>query len=137
MPKLPTIGSAMTAFPYLIELDAHAAAAKTMLQQFKVHHLPVREGEKIVVVISDQDLRRAQALGRDVSSDSDVRVADVCSRDVYVVEPDEPLDAVLQHMAEARIDVVCIVDRGKLTGIFTISDACRQFAGLLRAQSKK
>lgn len=137
MAKIPTIGSAMTAFPYFIELDAHAAAAQTMMQQFKVHHLPVRDGDKIAGVISEQDLRRAQALGRDTSSDSDTRVADVCARDVQFVHPDEPLDAVLAHMAEARIDVVCVIRDGKLAGIYTFTDACRQFAGLLRGQPTK
>lgn len=137
MPKPATIGSAMTAFPYFIELDAHAAAAMTMMQQFKVHHLPVRDGEKIAGVISEQDLRRAQALGHDISSGSDTRVADICSRDVHFVHPDEPLDAVLVHMAEAHIDAVCIIRDGKLAGIYTFTDACRQFAGLLRAQPGK
>lgn len=137
MPVLPTIGSAMTAFPYFIELDAHAAAARTMLQQFKIHHLPVRDGDKIVGVLTEQDLKRAEALGRDLSNDGDTRVADICSREVHFVDPDEPLHAVLMHMAQARIDVVCIVKNGKLAGIYTVTDACRQFAESLRAQSKK
>jgi acetoin utilization protein AcuB len=134
MPKLPTIGSAMTPFPYYIEADAHATAAKTMLEQYRIHHLAVRDGEKIVGVISDQDLRRAQALGRDLSGTADTRVADVCTRGVHIVGPDEPLDIVLMHMSKTRIDVVCVVDGGKLAGIFTMTDACRQFAELLRAR---
>jgi acetoin utilization protein AcuB len=135
MPMPPPITSVMTAYPYYIELDAHAAAARTMLQQFKIHHLPVRDGEKIVGVISEQDLRKAEAFGRDVSSDSDTRVAEVCTREVHFVDPDEPLDAVLTHMAETQIDVVCVVKHGKLAGIYTFTDACRQFAELLRQQA--
>jgi acetoin utilization protein AcuB len=137
MAKLPTIGSVMTAFPYFIEVDAHAAAAKTMMQQFKIHHLPVRDGDKIVGVISEQELRRAQAYGRDISSDADTRVAEVCTREVCVADPDEPLDAVLKHMAEAHVDVACIVKGGKLAGIYTFSDVCRQFAESLRVQATK
>jgi CBS domain-containing protein len=137
MAKVPTIGSVMTAFPYFIELDSHAAAARTMMQQFKIHHLPVRDGERIVSVISEQELQRAEAFGRDVSSDSDTRVADICTREVHFADPDEPLDSVLKHMSEARVDVTCIVKGGKLAGIYTLTDACRQFAELLRAQSMK
>lgn len=127
----------MTAFPYFIELDAHAAAARTMMQQFKIRHLPVRDGDKIVGVISDGDLARAESFGRDVSGDSDTRVADICSREILFVEPDEPLDAVLAHMAKTQLDAVCVVKEGKLAGIYTFSDACRQFAELLRARPSK
>ena len=137
MAKVPTIGSVMTAFPYFIELDAHAAAARTMMQQFKVHHLPVRDGERIVSVISEQELRRAEAFGRDISSDSDTRVADVCTRVVHFADPDEPLDAVLKHMSDAHVDVTCIVKGGRLAGIYTFTDAFRQFAELLRRQETK
>lgn len=137
MAKVPTIGSVMTAFPYFIEFDAHAAAARTMMQQFKIHHLPVRDGERIVSVISEQELQRAEVFGRDISIDSDTRVSDVCSRVVHFADPDEPLDAVLKHMSEAHVDVTCVVKDGKLAGIYTFTDACRQFAELLRAQATK
>ena len=129
---MPTIGSAMTPFPYFIERDAHAAAAKMMMQQFKVNHLPVRDGDRIVGAISELDLRRAQAFGRDISSSSDIRAIDICTRDVCVVDPNQPLDVVLGHMAGARVDVVCVVKDEKLIGIYTFTDACRQFAELLR-----
>ena len=132
MPKMPTIASAMTPFPYFIEVDAHAAAAKAMMQQFKIHHLPVRDGDRIAGIISELDLRRAQAFGRDISSDSDIRALDICLRDVCVVDPDQPLDRVLSHMAGAQVDVVCVVKDGKLIGIYTYTDACRQFMELLR-----
>lgn len=137
MVKMPTVGSVMTAFPYFVELDAHAATAKTMLAQYKVHHLPVREGDRVVGIVTESDLRQAQAFGWDISSASNVRVADVCNRETYVVAPEEPLDAVLVHMAQAPIDVVCVVRDGKLAGIFTFTDACRQFAQLLRAQAPR
>lgn len=135
VPTVPTIGTVMTAFPYFIEPDAHVAAAQTMLTQFNVHHLPVRDGDKIVGVITAQDLRRAQALGCDLSTDSDLRVASVCTREVHVVAPEVALDAVLAHMAQTHIDVVCVVKDGRLVGIYTFTDACRQFAERLRAQS--
>lgn len=135
MAKVPTIGSVMTAFPYFIEVDAHAAAARSMMQQFKIHHLPVRDGEKIVSVISEQELQRAEAFGIDISNDSDTRVADVCTRIVHFANPDEPLDMVLKHMSDIRVDVTCVVKDGKLTGIYTLTDACRQFAELIRAQA--
>lgn len=135
MSNLPTIGSVMTPFPYFIEPDAHAASAKTMLTQFNVHHLPVRDGDKIVGVIAAQDLRRAEALGCDLSSDSNMRVADVCGREVHVVAPETMLDEVLAHMARTGVDVVCVVKDDKLAGIYTMTDACRQLAKLLRART--
>lgn len=127
-----TIEAVMSRHPFSIEADAHATSAWMMLNQLGIHHLAVRQGENIFGVVTDRDLDRAQAQGRDFSHTSAVRVADVCSRDVYVVEPEAPLADVLVHMANTQRDVVLVARKGHLTGIFTFSDACRRYAELLQ-----
>ncbi len=135
MQPRPTIGYVMTPFPHFIERDQHVTTAKTMLDQLRIHHLPVRDGDRMVGVITDQDLRQAEALGLNLSISSNVRVADVCAKEVFVVDPDEPLDEVLMQMAERHVDAALIMKNGKLAGIFTVTDACRQFAKSIRSQS--
>lgn len=73
------IDSVMTSYPYVIELDALAATARTMMQQLKVRHLPVREGDKVVGVVTEQVLQMAEACGRDLTG-SGIKVRDLCSR---------------------------------------------------------
>lgn len=130
-----TIESVMTPFPYSIEADAHAGTALSMLNQMHIHHLPVREGEHVIGIVSDRDLMRAKLLGQDLSPTSNLRVADICARNVYIAEPDTPIVSVLRRMADENRDVVLVTRAGQLIGIFTFIDACRRYADLLRAQA--
>jgi acetoin utilization protein AcuB len=126
-----TIEAVMTPFPYSVEARDHVGTAWTLLHQLRIHHLPVREGERVVGIISVRDLKRAQALGRDITPSSDLRVADLCSHDIYQVAPDTPLVDVLLRMADEHRDVALVVRQEHLIGVFTFSDACRRYAELL------
>lgn len=120
----------MTPFPHFIDLQASASRALQMMTEQAIHHLPVMDGETLVGIVRARDLRRAEALVGDRRSD--LKVADVGSAEVYVVDLWEPLDRVLSEMADRRLDVALVVKADKLVGIFTVTDACRAFAEDLR-----
>jgi len=126
-----TIDAVMTPYPYSVEIDAHLSTAKSMLAQFKVRHLPVRDGDKWVGVVTEQNLAMAQALGVDMSVSSNVRIRDLCRHKAYVVGPGEPLAQVLRSMAAESHDSALVVKDGKLLGIFTATDALKRYAELL------
>ena len=134
MPQPGSIETVMTPYPYSIDSDAHAGTAWSMLNQLRIHHLPVRDGQRVLGVVTDRDLKRAQMLGQDLTANSDVHVADVCSREVYIVAPETPLIEVLEHMAGQHQDAALVVRQGQLVGIFTYSDVCRRYAELLRSE---
>jgi len=123
-----TIDAVMTPYPYSIEIDAHLSTAKAMLGQFKIRHLPVRDGDKWVGVVTERNLEMAQALGVDTSVSSNVRIRDLCRHNAYSVAPGEPLAQVLRDMAERYLDSVLVVKDGKLLGIFTATDALNRYA---------
>jgi acetoin utilization protein AcuB len=129
-----TIGDVMTPYPYSIEIDAHLTTAKAMLTQFRIRHLPVRDGDKWVGVVTEQSLEMAQALGIDMSVSSNVRIRDLCRHKAYSVAPDAPLTHVLRDMAEGFLDSALVVKDGKLLGIFTASDALRHYADVLQGR---
>lgn len=131
MPSEITIESVMTAYPYSIELDAHVSSAKSMIAQYKIRHLPVKEGDVLVGVITMGDITRAEQCGIDTSISSNVLVQKLCNKHVYVVAPKELLVSVLKHMAENYIDVVLVAKNGKLIGIFTFTDALKRYSDLL------
>jgi CBS domain-containing protein len=54
--------------------------------------------------------------------------------DPYVVGPDEPLDSVLLTLAERRIGCALVAENGKLTGIFTTTDAALMLGRQLRSR---
>jgi len=126
-----SIESVMTPYPYSIEMEAHVSSAKTMLTQFRIRHLPVKEGDKLAGIITMRDIARAENCGIDTSTSSDVRVRQLCNTNVYVVRPAEPLVGVLKYMAEHYIDSALVARSGKLEGIFTFTDAFKRYADLL------
>ncbi len=126
------IDSVMTSYPYVIEMDALAVTARTMMQQLKVRHMPVREGDKVMGVMTEQVLQMAEACGKDLTG-SGIKVRDLCSKNVLLVPPEEPLDSVLRKMAEQHIEVALVLRQGRLAGIFTTTDACRCYAESLAA----
>lgn len=130
------IDSVMTSYPYVIELDALAATARIMMQQLKVRHMPVREGDKVMGVVTEQALQMAEACGKDLTG-SGIKVRDLCSKNVLLVVPDDPLESVLRKMAEKHIEVALILRQGRLAGIFTTTDACRRYADALAASGNQ
>lgn len=131
-----TIESAMTPFPYSIEAGAPASSAKTMMRQFGIRHLPVREGERLLGVVCARDLECAERFGG-ISLDpgTALTVRDLCLPGRFSVVPaSEPLETVLRHMAEQHLEVVLVLRDGRLAGIFTVTDACRQYAHCLQSR---
>jgi CBS domain-containing protein len=130
--QMPVVGSVMTRSPLSIPIDATVRIADDMMIDNEVRHLPVTDSEDLVGIVSDRDI----AFSSNVS-DSDLadrlHVRDVCSLDVYAVPPDEPLDAVLSEMVRRHLGSVVVTEHGKITGVFTATDACRYFAEYLRA----
>jgi acetoin utilization protein AcuB len=128
MKAIPPMKAVMTPFPYWVDINAPVARALAIMQEHAIRHLPVMQGGDLVSVLGVRELQRATE-----SSEPDLCVRDVCEPGPYVVELFEPLDRVLHHMAEHRLDSVLVTKDGKLAGIFTVSDACRHFGKLLRS----
>lgn len=131
MTAIPEIQSVMTLCPHSIGLDQEITLARQMMRTHQIHHLPVQSGGEIVGVISDRDIR--YATGWTKASDSTLLVADVYVPEPYMVPPTAKLDAVLNYMVDEQIGCVLVaINKHKLVGIFTTTDAGRYLAKLLR-----
>lgn len=131
--EMPRVKAVMTPFPYSIEQREPLEMARKMMEQNRIHHLPVMEDGNPVGVISHRDLQRTLdqgSSGRGVAS----TVADVPRVEAYVVDLSEPLNRVLLHMAREHLGAALVVKEGRLAGIFTLTDACQSFAESLREQ---
>ncbi len=124
MKHIPLIKSAMTAFPYFIEVDAGLKAATKMMERHGIRHLPVKDGDELIGVVSDRDIKRAKR---------ELHVSDIVVRETYIVDLTERLDSVLLHLAQRHIGCALVVKEGRLAGIFTTTDACRVFGEYLRS----
>jgi len=133
MEKIPLVESVMTAFVISVDIDEPVRVAEDIMTDHEVRHLPVTEAEMLVGVLSDRDIAFMSNTGETDLTDR-LRVRDVCSLDVYSVERDEPLDRVLSEMADRHIGSAIVTDGGKISGVFTATDACRCFAEFLRSR---
>jgi acetoin utilization protein AcuB len=122
---LPKLKTAMTPFPYSIEVDADIAQAAAILAEHDFHHLPVTAHGQLVGQVT------AGALAALPPGEPRRRVREVYSDDPYIVDLHQPLITVLNEMARRRADAAIVVRHGKLVGVFTAGDACAAFAALL------
>lgn len=128
----PSLKSAMTPFPYSVEVTAPLLKAQQLMQEHAVRHLPVEDGLGLVGIITSRDITATLAMHTDQKVRNELTVKDVLAEDVYVVDLNESLDNVLLTMAERHIGSVIVTRRGKLAGVFTSVDACRSFGEYLQ-----
>jgi acetoin utilization protein AcuB len=133
MDHIPSIGSVMTPFPYVVQVDESVLAARALMVEHAVRHLPVKQGHTLLGVLTDRDLKRALDPSLGLPPREELFVRDVYISDAYVVDVGEPLDDVLDHLSTEHVGSALVTKNGRLVGIFTLSDAARIFCRHLRA----
>lgn len=132
MKTMPRIGSVMTPFPYSLGPEDSLPTVRRMMGEHRIRHLPVMVKDSPAGVITDQDMRRAAAVG---GSDAELKVGDLALSETCEFDISAPLDMVLSEMAARLLDCALVLKGGKLVGIFTSTDACRAFADFLRREA--
>ena len=114
----------MTVAPHTVGAEVSLAAAKCMMLDYGVGHLPVRHDGRLVGMITKRDLELAAA---------DRLVVEVMQRNPLIVSPLDIVSDVAASMAERHADAAIVVDGGRVIGIFTATDAERALAATLRS----
>ncbi len=123
----------MTPFPYVVHVDDSLLTARTLMIDHSIRHLPVKDGDTLVGVLTDRDLKRALDPSLGLPPKEELFVRDVFMPDAYVVDASEPLDGVLEQLSARHIGSVLVTKHGRLVGIFTLIDAARMFCQHLRS----
>jgi CBS domain-containing protein len=128
----PKIKSVMTPFPHSVDVRDRIGVARKLMLENHVHHLPVTHGHKLDGIITDRDIKLL--LGPELGSPDprELTVEDAYIQDGYTVDLDTPLADVAQTMAQRHIGAAVVTKGGRLAGIFTASDACRELARQLK-----
>ena len=115
-----SIQDAMTSNPTTIEPTTTAQEAARTMKSENVGSLPIVEGDKLVGVITDRDLAiRIIAEGKG----TDTPVADVASKDVVTIDPQQGLEEAARLMATNQIRRLPVVEEdGRLVGILAQAD---------------
>ena len=122
---MPPVARYMTTHPYAIGPHEKLSSARRLMRIRGIHHLPVMQNDELIGVISDRDLSPLLSL-------RDVTVGDTMSTPVVKVESQTPLDQVIDAMEHDRCGSVVVVGPPGVIGIFTVTDALRAFADILR-----
>jgi acetoin utilization protein AcuB len=133
MDHIPSIGSVMTPFPCVVQVNASVLAARALMVEHEVRHLPVKDGSTLVGVLTDRDLKRALDPSLGLPPKEELFVRDIFVPDAYIVDVGEPLDCVLDHLSSQHIGSALVTKSGRLVGIFTLTDAARLFSRHLRS----
>lgn len=132
MTRITRVKAVMTPFPHWIDSSEPLLTARDMMQQFRVRHLPVKEGGELVSIITDRDLKFVMDDRLGLPPREAMLVREICVYSAYVVDLETPLSDVLLTMAERRIGSAIVTRHGQLCGIFTATDACREYGKTLR-----
>jgi CBS domain-containing protein len=97
--------------------------AAQMMDELNVGALPVCDGERLVGMVTDRDITvRSTAAGK---APQDAHVEEVMSADVRWCFEDQPLEEVMQQMADSQIRRVPVVSHDeshRLVGIVALGD---------------
>ena len=102
-----------------ISADTTLQDAYRLMQEKGIRHLPVVEGEKLVGVITDRDLRLATSALALTPFPTGSRVSAVMSHSPLTADASDPLEEAARTMRERKIGCLPVLDDGRLIGIIT------------------
>lgn len=128
---MPSISRYMTRQPWTVRRNAKMSQAHQLMRTHRIRHLPVLEAGKLVGIVSDRDLHLIETLPD--CDPEQVEVEDAMTEDVYAANPDDPVDSVVERMADHKYGSAVVMNqRGVVEGIFTTIDAMQVLAEVLR-----
>ncbi len=139
---MDTLRDLMTADPLTIDVTASVKEALELLDTVPIRHLPVLDGDDLVGILSDRDLRPwRQALWDLEDGEGTVAAAAALGQparklmrtDVLFLGVDRPLTDAIDVMLDFQVGAVPIVEEGRLVGIVSYVDLLEHLQHLLQA----
>jgi acetoin utilization protein AcuB len=134
--KTPLLIDVMTQSPLYVEADVTIEGAKALMEQHNIRHLPVMENGVLEGILSERDIKYASLPGHRPTADDQLSVADLCPTRAYIADINDPLNKVVEIMAQQNIAEVIVLKDGELAGIYTDSDCCKVLSELLKTQTQ-
>jgi len=133
--KVKKSESGMIVDPVTIHPEQKVHEVLALMEQYRISGVPVTEGEKLVGIVTNRDLR--------FETDLDKKISEVMTKDNLITVPEGiTLEDSKKLLHKHRIEKLLVVDKtGRLTGLITIKDlekikkypnACKDSRGRLR-----
>jgi acetoin utilization protein AcuB len=117
--------------------EATLLEAVDFLHTKEVLTLPVMDGDKVVGVVTDRDVRKASPSSAPKLHDHDmeyllkkIKVSDIMSRMVVTVSPHATVEEAAKMLHDRKIKGLPVVDEGKLVGLITVNEVLEFFSEL-------
>lgn len=97
--------------------DTPVEVARRLLQEARARHLPVLDGELLVGIVSDRDLRAVP--------NGTVPLREVMTSPVFVLSPDTSVRRAARLFRERRFGAMPVLEGRELVGIVSVVDVLR------------
>lgn len=136
------VEKSMTRQVVTIDRGASVLEAKERMAQHGIRHLPVVDGENILIgIVTDRDVRTALPSPL-YTEDADIntareraaglKVKDIMTENLVTISPSNTLEDALLLMQKVPVGAFPVVDRqGRLLGILSVRDLMRAFINVL------
>ena len=115
-----TVRDVMTRNPVSMPCDASVTQAAKAMSDHRIGAVVVMDRDTPLGIVTDRDITvRTVATGNDPAG---TKLADICSKDVAAVHPDQPVDDAIEIMKSHDIKRVLVIDERRLEGIVTLGD---------------
>jgi len=123
---MTTIAQIMTKSVATVQRDETLQAAAQRMRDMDVGSLPVLDGQAIVGMVTDRDIAVRGVADGMVAQES--VVGDVMTEDVRCCRADDPVEAVMAEMGDARVRRLPVLDADNaIVGVVALADlATRQ-----------
>ena len=125
----------MSASPTTTDPKTSMSEARELMRRKGIRHLLVTEGERLVGIVTDRDLRRPKLSDVFKSWDQlyrindEIQVEDIMASPALTIPEEATIQEAAKIMANNRIGALPVTDKkGKLDGVITESDILRALA---------
>lgn len=126
-----------------ITKDERMTTAKKILQEKNIRHLPVVEGKKLIGLVTNMDIRKAEASPatsleiRELHYLLDkIKVSEIMTRNVLTVHPDTSVEEAATIIHDNKIGCLPVIEDGNLVGIITENDVMEIFIQVMGIKEK-
>lgn len=133
----------MSTHPITVAPATPVAEARELMQRKRIRHLLVMEGDRLVGIITDRDIRLnlpSPATSLSVWEINylliQLQVGQVMTRSVITIGPDRPVGDAVRLMLEHTIGALPVMETDRVVGIITETDLLRAFAGVLEKEAE-
>jgi acetoin utilization protein AcuB len=122
----------MTRSPVTVRPETPVPEAKQIMERRRVRHLPVVDGDRLVGIVTDRDIRLNLPSPATSLSVWEINyllarltVGEVMTKRPVTIEAGSPVTDAAKLMLERRIGALPVVEDGALVGIVTETDLLR------------